>query len=68
MLKIATRPFIRNSLDAVIFMIANARGADRFDETVSAFMNRMEEIATAGEGTEAEVRKIAGEIGIDQLV
>jgi protein-disulfide isomerase len=66
-LKIATRPFIRNSLDAVIFMIANARGADRFDETVSAFMNRMEEIATAGEGTEAEVRKIAGEIGIDQL-
>ncbi len=57
---------MRNSLDAVIFMIANARGADRFDETVSVFMNRME-IAAAGERTEAAVRKIAGDIGIDQL-
>lgn len=66
-LKISMRPFMRNSLDAVIFMIATSRGAGRFDETVSLFMDRMDEIAAAGEGTEAAVRKVAGDIGIDRL-
>jgi protein-disulfide isomerase len=66
-LKISMRPFMRNSLDAVIFMIANSRGAGRFDETVSVFMSRMDEISAAGEGTEAAVRKVAGDIGVDRL-
>jgi protein-disulfide isomerase len=65
-LKISVRPFTRNSLDAVIFMVANATGAGRFDETVAVFMTRMGEIAAAGEGTEAVVRKIAADIGIDR--
>ncbi|MBO0134057.1 thioredoxin domain-containing protein [Agrobacterium sp. Rnr] len=45
-LKIVYRPFVRNSVDAVIFMLANARGQDKFDETVS-FMSKFDEIAAA---------------------
>jgi len=59
--KIAVRPpLARNSVDAVIVMIAKALGANPFDETISVFMNRMKEIAAAGEGTEAVVLEIAG--------
>ncbi len=64
-LKIAYRPFVRNSLDAVIFMLAKARGRDKVDETVSTFMSRFDEIAAAS-NAETALRQIAGGMGIDR--
>lgn len=64
-LKIAYRPFVRNSVDAVIFMLANARGQDKFDETVSTFMSKFDEIAAAS-NAEVALREIAGGMGIDR--
>lgn len=64
-LKITYRPFIRNSVDAVIFMLANARGQGIFDETVSAFMSSFDEIAAAS-NTEGALRDIAAAIDIDR--
>ena len=64
-LKIAYRPFVRNSVDAVIFMLANARGRDKFDETVSSFMTKFDEIAGAANAEDA-LREIAGSMGIDR--
>lgn len=65
LLKVVHRPFVRNSLDAVIFMLAKAKGDDSFDETVSLFMSKMPEIAAA-KNTEASVRAIAASAGIDK--
>lgn len=64
-LKIAYRPFMRNSLDAVIFMLAHSRGADKFDETVSTYMDKFDELAAA-QDTEQAVRSIAEGLGIDK--
>jgi protein-disulfide isomerase len=64
-LKIAYRPFVRNSVDAVIFMLANARGQDKFDETVSTFMSKFDEIASASNAEDA-LREIAASMGIDR--
>lgn len=64
-LKIAYRPFVRNSADSVIFMLANTRGQDRFDETVSTFMSKFDEIAAAANPEEV-LREIAGSLGIDR--
>lgn len=64
-LKIAYRPFVRNSVDAVIFMLANARGRDKFDETVSSFMTKFDEIAGAANAEDA-LREIAASMGIDR--
>lgn len=64
-LKIAYRPFVRNSVDAVIFMLANARGQNTFDETVLAFMSRFDEIAAASNPEDA-LRDIATAMGIDR--
>lgn len=64
-LKIVYRPFVRNSLDAVIFMLAKADAPLGFDETVSRFMSRIDEIAAAGD-TEAAVRRVAASLGIDK--
>lgn len=64
-LKIAYRPFVRNSVDAVVFMLAQSRGPTKFDETVSAFMAKFDEIAAA-ENTEEALRGIAGGMGIDR--
>lgn len=64
-LKIIYRPFVRNSLDAVIFMLAKADASAGFDHTVSQFMSRMDEIAAADD-TQAAVRGVAASIGIDR--
>ncbi len=64
-LKIAYRPFVRNSVDAVIFMLANARGQDKFAETVSTFMSKFDEIASASNAEDA-LREIAASMGIDR--
>ncbi|OLP54860.1 hypothetical protein BJF92_13705 [Rhizobium rhizosphaerae] len=64
-LKIAYRPFVRNSVDAVIFMLANARGQDKFDETVSTFMSKFDEIAAAS-NAEDVLREIAASMGVDR--
>jgi protein-disulfide isomerase len=64
-LKIAYRPFMRNSLDAVIFMLAHSRGADKFDETVSTYMDKFDELSAA-QDTEQAVRSIAEGMGIDK--
>ena len=64
-LKIAYRPFVRNSVDAVIFMLANARGQEKFNETVSTFMSKFDAISAAS-NAEVELRDIAGRMGIDR--
>jgi protein-disulfide isomerase len=62
-LKIIHRPFVRNSIDAMIFMVAEARGKEKFDETVSVFMSKFEELITAEDRKKA-VAEIAQSIGM----
>ncbi|MFJ1311543.1 DsbA family protein [Agrobacterium sp. P15N1-A] len=64
-LKVIYRPYVRNSVDAVIFMLSKAHGGDRYFETLSYFMSRFEEIAAADD-TETALRKIATELAIDR--
>ena len=67
-LKIAYRPFVRNSADAVIFMLANTRGQDRFDETVSTFMSKFDEIAASmGIDRAGFDRAVADQAYLDKL-
>ncbi len=56
---------MRNSVDAVIFMLANARGQDKFDDTISSFMSKLDEIAVAPNAEDA-LREIAASMGIDR--
>lgn len=64
-LRIAIRPFVRNSIDAVIFLVAEATEPNRHDATVARFMSRFQEIAKAND-PEAVLRTIASEAGIDR--
>lgn len=64
-LRIAVRPFVRNSIDAVIFLVAEAAGPTKRDATVAMFMSRFQEIAN-GDNPEAVLRNIAVDAGIDR--
>ncbi|CAN7546498.1 thioredoxin domain-containing protein [Rhizobium sp. LjRoot30] len=63
-LKVTIRPFVRNAIDAVIFMLAESAGdADR-DRVIAAFTSRLDDIFSTEE-KERLLREIASANGID---
>ena len=64
-LQIEYRPFLRNSVDAIIFILAKEKGG-RIDETVKQFMLRMDDLATADD-VEAKLREIALQLDINAV-
>ncbi|PLP57461.1 hypothetical protein CYK37_20235 [Mesorhizobium loti] len=64
-LRISIRPFVRNVIDAAIFLIAEQAGPGRYRQTLAAFTERYEEIVGAAE-RKGVMREIAASQGIDQ--
>ncbi len=64
-LKISIRPFVRNVVDAAIFLIAEQAGQERYRKTLAAFTDRYEEIVAATE-RKGVMSEIAASQGIDQ--
>ncbi|CAM5623372.1 hypothetical protein MAUB1S_10625 [Mycolicibacterium aubagnense] len=64
-LRISIRPFVRNVVDAAIFLIAEQVGQDRYRQTLAAFTDRYEEIVATTE-RKGVMGEIAASQGIDQ--
>lgn len=64
-LRISIRPFVRNVVDAAIFLIAQQAGRERYRQTLAAFADRSEEIVAATE-RKGVMREIAASQGVDE--
>ncbi len=56
------RPFVRNVLDAVVFMLADAAGPDKYVDVVEAYFKTMNTWATSNKPRD-EIEKIALQLG-----
>ncbi|WP_411508370.1 thioredoxin domain-containing protein [Brucella anthropi] len=63
-LRISVRPFLRNQLDAAIFMLANAHGPSSFNTNLALITPKIKRVTQAKDPL-AELQKVAAEVGID---
>lgn len=63
-LRVSVRPFVRNLIDAAIFMIAEASGKARREVTLTAFEANLPEIMQS-KNRVSLLRQIASKVGID---
>ena len=62
--RIAYRPYLRNAIDAVIFMVVESVDNAKKEKTFAAFTSRYEEIIQSHE-RERLLRQISADVGID---
>ncbi len=59
------RPFVRNNVDMVIFMLCAWQDGAKFEELTNLFYSKYDDIAQSGD-IEKTIRDIAGSAGIDR--
>jgi len=65
--RLAIRPFVRNAMDAVVFMVAEVAGPDRSQAVVEYFMRNQARWVNADDRL-AAMKEVAAEMGISSVL